>query len=221
LLKRVQQAFGACRFPAMKLLVFALLLLLVPAVQTSPPGARPISGQVVDENGGPIPGARYRISAYEERSDGEWMLVSYTGLQRVFSTDGEGRFTLSCQAHQRLDLDFDAPGKAPSFHTQIEAGEELKVVLREGLDVAGQVVLASGEAVAHCEVGMLRPNHRGDWFQARTWTDEEGRFEFPAFREDGESWQLTIGRAALPLGANPGEVLDDLLVEIKLSRTGR
>lgn len=205
----------------MKILMLALPLLLVPTAQQHQADPQPITGQVVDVGGAPIPGARYRISGYEELSNGEWSLVFYTGEQRVLTTDAEGRFSVTPRPDQRLDLDFDADGMAPSFLTEVEAGADLKVVLREGLDVAGRVVLDSGAGVQGFDVGLQRPNGRGAWFQITAWTDADGRFEFPAFREDGQGWQLTVGRASLPLEAKPGEVLDDLLVEIKLSRTGR
>ena len=205
----------------MKILMLALPLLLVPTAQQHQADPQPITGQVVDVDGAPIPGARYRISGYEELSNGEWSLVFYTGEQRVLTTDAEGRFSVTPRPDQRLDLDFDADGMAPSFLTEVEAGADLKVVLREGLDVAGRVVLDSGAGVQGFDVGLQRPNGRGAWFQTTTWTDADGHFEFPAFREDGQGWQLTVGRASLPLEAKLGEVLDDLLVEIKLSRTGR
>jgi hypothetical protein len=204
----------------MKILLPTLLLFFVSASQEAQVDSAPIRGQVVDEEGAPVAGARHWVSGFEERVDGEWRLVFFTGETLVSTTDAEGRFELPTRPGLRYDLDFDIHGKAPAFYTQVEAGAQLKVVVHEGLDVAGRVVLENGDGIAGFEVGLERPNGRGVWFRTRARTDEDGRFEFPAFREGGE-WQVTVGRATLPLEAKQGEVVDDLLVEIRLSRTGR
>jgi len=210
----------------MKVITLGLLLLLASPTQDARPQdsrpSPPITGQVVDAQGRPVAGARYRTLGQGREIDGQWSSIFYTGLSRTLTTDEQGRFSVTVRPDPdlRYDLVLEGDGKAPVFLEGVEPGADLRVVLLEGRDVAGQVVREGGEGISHMCIGMQLPNARGEWYRAETYTDDQGTFRFPGFL-DGDGWQLLVGGAPLPLEANEGEVLDDLLVEIRLSRSGR
>lgn len=203
----------------MKVPALALSLLAVPLLQDSGGSAPPIRGQVVDEDGTPIAGVQYSISGTEILEDGEWHVAFHTGLSPTMTTDEQGRFEFTGRPGVRYDLDFEFDGMAPVFLTRAEAAADLEVVMRPGLDVAGRVVIHGMPGLSGFEVGLERPNERGTWFQASTSTGADGGFEFPGFLA-GEGWQLTLGGGVLPVDLMTGDAPDDLLIEVRVSRSG-
>lgn len=203
----------------MKVIAVALSVLAVPLLQDSGETVAPIRGQVVDEDGSPIAGVRYSISGEEILEDGEWYVALTTGRSPIMSTDEQGRFELPGRRGVRYDLDFEFDGMAPVFLTRAEAGADLEVVMRPGLDVSGRVVIDGVVGMSGFQVGLERPNGRGNWFQTSTSTGADGSFEFPGFLA-GEGWQLTLGGGVLRVDLMTDDAPDDLLIDVRVSRSG-
>jgi hypothetical protein len=159
-------------------IVFSILCASVcPARQTAQ-----VLGRVTDEEGKPLAGVKWWISAIEELHDGHWIVVHRSGVPLENKTDVDGRFVVKFYENVRYDLQFDRWGFGPVFLYQISASSpEIKVVMKKGIPIRGSVVrLVNGtrEPVSGASMVELRlPNPRGFWYSRLVYMDHQGKFE--------------------------------------------
>jgi hypothetical protein len=209
-------------------LAVLLPLLLAPqAPDGATPRIDPVRVAVVDEAGNPLEGVRWWVSGHETRQDGQWVLTHFLGFPRIETTGTDGCFEIPGREGLRYDVDLDADGFAPAFLRRLEPGAQPRVVLRRGQTVSGRVVqVVDGveRPLLSVPVELQRPNARGVWFSSQRATAPDGRFVFDRFLPDGEGdmdWRLVCAGAFMELGPGlPGPV-DDLRVEVSITREGR
>jgi hypothetical protein len=142
-----------------------------------------VQGQVVDENGRPLAEVAWKISGTEKLIDGKWMRVMLLNWAEDHFTDAEGRFVIPFREPMRYDLQFHKPGFAPAFVYEIASDSaELKVTLKRGERIHGTVTrLVDGiRKPAEGETVELYLPSRDFWYQERTSTDINGKYEFRA-----------------------------------------
>jgi hypothetical protein len=213
----------------------ALLLPFLLPLAPQDPGAtsvqiEPVCGIVVDEAGQPLGGVRWWVSGHETLQDGQWVVTHFLGLAKIETTGADGRFELPGRPDLRYDVDLDADGFAPAFQRQLEPGAQPRVVLRRGHTVSGRVVqLVDGqERPLHVvPIELQRPNERGLWFSSQRTTELDGSFAFRHFlpgepdRGAPEAWSLVCAGASLELDPERSGPIEDLKVEISITREGR
>ena len=212
----------------------SLLVLLCPLRSVPEPaglGPAVSGGVVVDEDGRPLQGVRYWVSAHEELTSEGWTLVQFLGIAQMQFTGEDGRFEVPAREGLRCDVDFDASGYVPSFVQEFELGEDVRVVMHRGFDVRGRVRQRQDGSIRpaeHARVSIRRPNARGLWFETEVLADSAGEFVFPGFlaRSDhgeecspeGWGWQLSCSGAVFELPERVDRPLDDIEVEISIRR---
>ncbi|HEX3127752.1 MAG TPA: carboxypeptidase regulatory-like domain-containing protein [Thermoanaerobaculia bacterium] len=163
-----------------------------------------IPGQVVDEAGRPLAGARLTtIPNPSSRADEIWMgpVVTWSGA--------DGRFVLRSLPANRLhsvsaSLDGLAPASQPA---DASSGPPIRLQLGRGATAVGRVVDEAGQPVIGAEVTLTPaslpsvPDAGTGRLQAVS--DGEGRFRFPRVNAGSFGLQVTRGGFAR---AAPGEV---------------
>ncbi len=149
---------------------------------SSPRGKRAtVQGRVTDEEGKPLGGVKWWISAREKFSDGRWGHEMRTGIPARKNTDKDGRFLLTVPDQVRYDLQFEKYGFAPAFLFRVSAeASRVDVTMRRGQVVRGVVArLIDGrrKPLPGTRVELRLPT-RDVWYAAQAITDSEGRFEF-------------------------------------------
>jgi protocatechuate 3,4-dioxygenase beta subunit len=160
------------------------------------PEAR-IEGQVVDESGAPLAGARIETDLNGNWSDGERAPWPIERWWHVATSDEQGRYVLEGLPAFDIDVSASLAGRVDAS-TSVETEEGLTataeaLVLQHGRAVAGRVTDPQGRPVAGARVGAVRLNlaQRGtsqslellrrqlrDMAEAsRVLTDADGRFE--------------------------------------------
>ncbi len=183
-------------------------------------GAAVIRGQVIDVNCFPIDGAKWRLSAIEEFHDGKWKLMWYSGLAPTGVTDSNGSFVIFCKAEgRRFDVQFSKEGFAPAFIFQKSCdANEITVILKQGESIRGtvsRIVDGKREAEAMKEV-LLQLPCRDFWYQERTFTDENGRYEFrvcaPPIDPSGlkRKWSVVVDDKTVEVDVQDGEPIEDV-----------
>ena len=162
------------------LFTVACVLTLLPL---SAKAADSVQGQVVDSNGTPLAGVAWKISGIEQLENGKWRRVHRSGLPYESSTDTNGRFTVLFRERLRYDLQFHKSGFAPAFVYEIGAdANQLKVMLKRGESIHGTVthlVEGNWKPLPGQTVELRLPSW-DFWYQQRTLTDNNGKFEFRA-----------------------------------------
>ncbi len=131
------------------------------------------SGVVVDESDQPVAGATVRCWAWFSKETPSMEILQVDAQQ----TDEDGRFTLSEVPITELEIWADKPGYAQSEKEKWspspgDSRNDLKLVLRRALQLAGRVVDPDGNPLAGVEVLAIgRPNSFGG-----NDTDSDGQF---------------------------------------------
>jgi hypothetical protein len=203
--------------------LFLAVLWVLSFVPLTAQAADSVRGQVVDEDGKPLDGVKWRISAIEELRDGKWALVMYSGLPREDTTDNNGRFIVPFHKPQRYDLQFHKSGFAPAFLFEVAADSpEIKVTLKRGESIHGNVMRrVDGELkpVAKEAVVLCLPG-RDFWYKEQVFTDHNGRFEFracaPLTEPSGQKrrWQVVHSNEIIEIDVQDGKPVDAVDFEI-------
>jgi hypothetical protein len=127
-------------------------------------------------------------------------------------------------------VDLDADGFSPAFLRRLVPGAQPRVALRRGHTISGRVVQVI-DGIEHplmsVPVEVQRPNARGVWFSSQRTTDPDGRFAFDRLLPDGpdaeggSAWRLVCAGASLELHPVPSAPMEDLRVEVSITREGR
>jgi serine/threonine protein kinase/signal peptidase I len=166
-----------------------------------------VIGRVTDISGKPLAGIRWRISAIEERQDGQWKLAHYSGVANWGFSDRVGRFEINFNPGQRYDLQFDGGEFAPVFLYRVAADStNLNVTMKPGIPIHGTVNDARERSTLGNMLVELRLPCRDFWYQNETLTDENGHFTFyvgtPPI-EPGRSvaakWQIVCAGKVFPI----------------------
>jgi len=182
-----------------------------------------VRGQVVDDNGVPVGGVKWMISAFEEFQGGKWIHVFNFGAPRIDFSDSNGEFAIPFNKNQRYDLQFSKHGYAPAFLFQVEVNSpEIKVVLKRGVLICGTVSNRAGATVEPVigETVILRLPCRDFWYQEQVLTDHKGRYEFhacaPPDEPDGikRKWQVVVAGKVVEIDVRDGEPVDEVNIEI-------
>lgn len=182
-----------------------------------------VSGQVVDEAGRPVAGARVTVSWGDFKAPG----ASYFALARVPGqkesihhdtvTDEDGRFTLAPLrlSHRPLEIDVKCPGYvAAELALDVPAGArpEERVVLRAlGAVIQGRVVDGEGAPLAGRSVSAFEAQgaELGDHFLAITAADGSYELRVPARGKRGGRYRVEpFVRSDEGLTATPARVED-------------
>jgi RNA polymerase sigma factor (sigma-70 family) len=166
----------------------------------------PATGLVLDLQGRPVPGASVRVDHMKEGKEGQHILFvnSWPGLPAKFTTDKDGRFTLTgIGPKRRVLLHISGPTiehKLVEVTTPAEnekpKGDSVKLFVGPTKPVRGIVRdKATDKPLAGIEVYGDREAHRGG---VRAVTDEKGRYELVGLPKAG-SWELE----AYPSGGQP------------------
>lgn len=185
-------------------------------------------GQVVDENGVPVDGVIMSISAYEEKREGNWILVHNLGAPcKIIVEDSNGYFVLPLEQPLRYDLQFYKQGYAPAFLFQFGTNSpERKVVLKRGESIHGIVShpIDGNLVPLAMETVVLQLPGRGFWYEEKVLTDNNGRFEFrvcaPPAEPDGlkRKWQVAVAGKVVEIDVRDGEPVEELnfVIDVKL-----
>jgi hypothetical protein len=155
--------------------------------------ARAIAGVVVDEAGAVVPGATVTLTGRDD--DPQQSLTA--------AADGSFRAELRPAEHIYLRASHPDFGKnrdyrydGDSYHGPIPSGE-LRLVLRRGFDIKGQLFDPEGRPLAATEI-LLVPEYigSGPWPEQVS-TDEAGRFSFGRIWVERFSFALEL-RALFP-----------------------
>ena len=199
----------------------------LPASPNTHPAAQAkssIRGQVVDEKGKPQDEVLWRISGIEELRDGNWTLVSYSGLPYESITDSNGFFSVPFNRPCRYDLQFYKEGSAPTFLFQIATDSPgIKVILKRGERIHGIVSQrVDGKLVPMAEeTVVLRLPSRDFWYQDSVVTDKSGKFEFracePPLNPSGlrPKWQVVIADKIVKIDVQDGRPVDEVKIEVQ------
>jgi hypothetical protein len=185
--------------------------------------ANVIRGQVIDEDGLSIEDVKWRLSAIEELIDGKWTLMHYSGRPEEGVTDGNGCFVIPSNKNRRYDLQFNKDGFAPTFLFQQPCdSNEITVTLKRGESIHGTVtrfVDGKRKAVVMKEVKLQLPC-RDFWYQQRTFTDEDGKYEFracaPPIDPSGlkRKWYVAVDGKTIAVEVRDGEPVEAVDFEI-------
>jgi beta-lactamase regulating signal transducer with metallopeptidase domain len=144
--------------------------------------ARRVAGQVVDEDGHVVAGARVTLTS-EYVTDPETRADTIGGpaTERFTETDADGRFALENLQGRWVTLMLEHPEFAQTFSPsdpRLETGrDDVRLVIQRGLTLRGQV-LADGRPLAGVPIRSaatcLADRPLGHWNAV---TDDEGRFE--------------------------------------------
>jgi hypothetical protein len=151
-----------------------------------------ISGVVVDEKGGPVPGALVQFSLVQGRDFGS-AITADDGTFTARSMSGGGDYAASVRVTPDSPLSFQ-PAEKPGFppvrlHDGNSHVEGIRLVVRyESLSIAGRVLRESGQPVSDVIVAALLPEKKSDllpssWFEdavAKTRTSGDGAFTLPS-----------------------------------------
>ena len=131
-----------------------------------------LHGTVVDDGGSPV--RDFLVHALERKpgSEDRWE-------QRDVDR-GEGRFDLFLDSALIVQLRFSAPGCDPCSLTDLDGGDERRIVLRRAGDLEGVVRDRQGRGAAGAVVALATLDSaiypKGTEFAPRDTTDAEGRF---------------------------------------------
>lgn len=148
------------------------------SIEAPKPG-RTLRGQVVSQDGKPVPSARVTLSISSSPSGG----------QRV-TTDAEGRYDLPF-APPPADAPADQRGHwvlvtSPNYAAMVKqvrpADQECNFALAPGLPLSGTVLDPEGQALPDAELIVDFGKFR--WFARQGRTDAEGRFRFEHLPEE-------------------------------------
>lgn len=158
-----------------------------------------IAGRVVDEAGAPVPGVQVLCSFEAARVSGPNLMNAMRGDRSVAETDATGRFELRglgsgpfvVEAEHRLGWD-ECSARASNV---LPGGEEVELVLRRALHLAGTVVDEQGAPVPSFSV-IARQEVMGEFaavtvaYQREAFADPAGAF----FLGDliAGSWLVTV-----------------------------
>jgi protocatechuate 3,4-dioxygenase beta subunit len=186
----------------------ALALVLTTALGTSAPPRGEVRGVVSDPDGKPLAGATIRLLAEDDRTGP--LRARGAGRLPAIATSGEdGAFRITGLQGSKFAVRVEADGFAPSLLEEIPAGATLRVRLKKGVPLAGEVYDLDarrplpGASVRAWDPGATR---FGKTAAILTTADENGRFRFE---------NLPPGSVRLDAWA-PGkavERLDDVVVE--------
>ncbi|HEV7514810.1 MAG TPA: carboxypeptidase regulatory-like domain-containing protein [Thermoanaerobaculia bacterium] len=119
-----------------------------------------LAGEVVDDAGVPVPGARLRA-----RSDARLTLLLASPMPPptpVAMSDDDGHFELRDAPTGKMSLYTSAPGFLPTIQpVELAAGQsrdDLRVVLHRGSAVVGRVLAPDGTPAADAEVSLAGPS---------------------------------------------------------------
>jgi RNA polymerase sigma factor (sigma-70 family) len=164
------------------------------------------TGLVLDLQGRPVPGASVRVDHMKEGQEGQRILFmnSWPGLPAKFTTDKDGRFTLTgIGSERRVLLHINGPTiehklveiTTPPENEKVK-GDSVKLFLGPTKPIHGTVRdKATGKPLAGVEVYGDREAHRGG---IRAVTDEKGRYALIGLPKAG-SWELE----SFPPGGQP------------------
>ncbi len=205
------------------------------------PVAVSVPGRVVDEEGKPLGGVSWWISAIEEWKDGHWIVVNRSGYTQKNVTDENGRFNLIFRENVRYDLQFfDKGGYGPTFLYQIsKETPEINVVMKKGIPIRGTVSrLVNGipEPVRGSAVVVLRlPNSRGTCYSKHVFVGYDGEFVLFAsvplqlpmeldISANGEprpyrKWQVVFAGEIVQIEVEEGKQIDDIHFEVEVKVT--
>lgn len=145
------------------------------------PDGSGIEGQVVDAQGAPVAGAM--IEAWPSFREGEGMELSTLDTPRQIQTAEDGSFTVpGLQRGNHYDLAVRHPKYVEATVPGIETptAEPVRIVLRPGRSLAGQVVGPRGEPIATARLTAVEEIRIGDSTSNSSrllaMTDGEGRF---------------------------------------------
>jgi hypothetical protein len=132
-----------------------------------------VSGTVVDPSGAPVQRAHLHLDSVRPTA-----VFEGSGEENV-TTDSEGRFSCSHVAPGQARITASADDWASSATTAVDVTPggttgDLRIVLRRGGRVTGEVLDAAGRARTSC--GVHLSSFAGEWKD--TQTDERGHFEF-------------------------------------------
>jgi hypothetical protein len=202
--------------------LFLVVSLVLDFVFLTAQAADSVRGQVVDENGKPLDGVTWTVSAIEELHDGKRKLIMHSGKPEKGTTDSEGLFTVPFHKPQRYDLQLHKSGFAPAFLFEVSVGSpQIKVTLKRGQSIHGTVRRwvngkprpAEKETVVLCLPG------RGLWYEEKVLTDSKGRFEFRACAAPVEpsgqkwTWQVVYLNQTVELDVQDGRPVDEVNFE--------
>jgi RNA polymerase sigma factor (sigma-70 family) len=165
----------------------------------------PATGVVLDLQGRPVAGARVRVDHMKENGGNRILFVnSWPGLPASFTTDKDGRFTLTgigpgrhallhingtTIEHKIVEVTTPAENEKPK-------GDIVKLFVGPTKPIRGIVRdKTTGKPLAGVEVYGDREAHRGG---VRALTDKDGRYELLGLPKAG-SWELE----AFPTGSQP------------------
>ena len=142
---------------------------------TLQPGGQVLQGRVLDEGGGPIPGAR--VTARITLSGGALLPGPAKLLQAL--ADGEGRYELALSPRE-YTVRAEASGYA-AFETTVAVTRAIRQDLRlhPAARLSGRIVeRATGQPVAGADVQVVPTDFREDGNARATRADGDGRFAF-------------------------------------------
>ena len=127
---------------------------------------RDVHGVVVDDAGGPVPGARVRIVRYP----GMGILGKSENQVREEEgpegrTAADGTFALRVKRGEEVDLRVNAHGFVPLQRRWCPAGGKLRVELRRGVRVLVRALGPTGEPLAGVRIGAFK-DHRSPAMEA-------------------------------------------------------
>jgi len=172
-----------------------------------------VNGDVVDEEGKPIPGVR--VAAHRRKAEqviNGASIFHDNSTYRTNVTDKPGTFTLTGVSLGPNVFEFTRPGFAPETKkieiTSEKAKERLKITLKKTGEIAGLVLNGEGKPVSTATVHLTRykpfqgPEEKLEKGKITATSDPEGRFQFKKLYNEG-FYDILVEEASFAPGVFP------------------
>ncbi len=129
--------------------------------------------------------------------------------------DKDARFRMPPAGSQaKLQIVAWAPGYSVQRVTDLKLGDVVEIDLHPSILVQGSVVDPQGKAAAKVPVKLFDPGHGVDGYPVTAITDENGRFQIAASKQNGVSLEVRsgAGRSLMDRSINVREGMDEIRV---------